>query len=231
MTPLPVDSSKWAAQTGVPAPPPLHLQHRRDSLRATPEQTRLLGWSFLLCISPAALGLAHLVVAYASRDWMSEGPLLAPFGLVIFCIGFLLCGLHGDLARPRWFACLAAALCAATIAAALAYATAGISALSSAAAGPPMRAQVARVERSGGRTLGSSATTFLLRDGSLAQARGYAPGYGRRRCFSVRRVSGRHGFSWLRIEAASPLPKAGGLAWSVSRETCFSGAELSTMVG
>lgn len=225
-----IESSKWVLEVGRPAPIPRFIleRHRLD---LTPEQSRAGLWAVLLLLSPLTLVLAYLSVRLATRDWLSTGLALVPFGGAALCLGLLLLYLVGRRRLPQLCGRIAMVGCAAAVAGAGAYGAAGIEALAAARVGPPLRAQIVDVD-GGGRGLRPTLVTFLLEDGSLAKARNYPVGpHSRAACYGVRRVTGRHGFSWLRVDAASPPPGPGGLPWPIDREDCFSPVPLPELRG
>jgi len=223
------DSTQWTGVVGTPASLPPHLQSRASRPLYTREQSRALAASFLFVLSPLLLWLASFLVAMSSSDLLVEAPALTSSWPVPIVLGFGLWWAADRDHFPRWCERLAVAGSVAVVAAALVYVVLGLSARTAAAAGPVQRAQVAAVNSHGRGMFKSTTTTFALQDGSTAATTDYSGGT--RLCLAVRRVSGAHGFAWLRIVDRSPSPGPGQLAWPIDRGECFSAADLATMTG
>lgn len=94
-------------------------------------------------------------------------------------------------------------------------------------AGPRHRMQLVK------QNSGVDGAVFALDDGTSVQAQFY---WRSRRsitrngeCFSVRRLTGPFGFSWIKVLETTPRPRNGGLWWTIPRKDCFSSKPLSSM--
>jgi hypothetical protein len=93
--------------------------------------------------------------------------------------------------------------------------------------GPRHRMQLVR------QNDGVDGAVFALDDGSLVEA----PFYWRSHrhitrngeCFSVRRLAGPFGFSWMKVLETTPRPQNSELWWTITRDDCFSNKPLSTL--
>jgi len=74
---------------------------------------------------------------------------------------------------------------------------------------------------------------FALDDGSSVEAQFYwrSHRYINRNgeCFSVRKLTGPFGFSWMKVLETPPPPRNSELWWAIKREDCFSNKPLSTL--
>lgn len=92
-----------------------------------------------------------------------------------------------------------------------------------------VRAQISGYEGTRRGPFRSGSTILALQDGSSVRLSGTLGN--RYRCLQVRRITGRFGFQWLRVEASSPAPGPGQLNWPIARDACFSDRPLATLRG
>ena len=213
---------------GTPAPLPCHLAEKLRPRPLTKAQIVASLSAIALGLSPLFLLLAHALVAIGAPGWITDGPALTPWAVVAVLAAILLFLLARRPAFARWCGRLALVGCAVVLAGAIAYAVAGFQAIASVTAGPALRAKVVQIET---RRHGPDEVTFRLQDSSSATVSGYRIPSSRARCYSVRRISGRHGFAWLSVVGASPAPGPGQLDWPVSRKDCFSTTPLAELQG
>lgn len=93
--------------------------------------------------------------------------------------------------------------------------------------GPRHRMQLVRPNN------GVDGAVFALDDGSYVEAQFYwrsQRSIARNgECFSVRRLTGPFGFSWMKVLETTPRPRHGELWWTIPREDCFSNKPLSSL--
>ena len=219
------DPSQWKAIVGRASLPP-HLQGLASRPLHSAEQHAALRQTLLMIFSPVILGIAWLVAGFAIRDLAVDAPPLGPIALIVAVIGF---GLWWGAVRdfmPRLCGALARLGWVVVATGAFAYSSVSIYAHREAAAGPLLRAQVARIESHG---RGLATAILILQDGSSVAVQTSAGGLGTRRCYAVRRVTGPYGFAWVRMVDASPPPGPGQLEWPIDLADCFSATPLSSM--
>ena len=214
-----IHSASWTGDIGVPSPP-----QYRGSL---PKMTR-----------PLALGIL------ASGAWMTGGVMLMKMAEFLYWVMPAIpidappIWAFGYASIPGFFVLMWAArhelppfaLRLSCIVGSLLYALALIlpplTAYSylHAEAGPRHRMQLDR------QSNGVDGAVFTLDDGSSVEAQFYWRSQRsitrNGECFSVRRLTGPFGFSWMKVLEMTPRPRNGGLWWTIPREDCFSNKPL-----
>ena len=196
-----------------------------------PPEVRSVRWlAFIALLSPIALWLAWLLVAYISHDALARdhSGFLTFWGLGVMALAaWQLRSRSAVLIGLR--KAFLVALMASTVAIAAAYGYFGIDANAQVVASAPERTfELYRVR--GKRPFKKVITWHQRPDGSTVEGinQGRPVPYAST-CALVQRLDGPYGFSWVRVLDRSRPPARGQLAWPVRREECFSNIPLSTL--
>ena len=219
------DSSKWTALSDAEMLLPRTRLRRKPLLDLTPpEQRAAIGACVLLMITPPmSAPWAVWLVTISSPDALSHAPSPTAFAYGVALIGFVLWLLAcSSLRFARTLTVIAGLGWIASLGGCVSYVAGGIVDHHLARSEAPKRAHIVGFEQANRHT---SAAIVELQGGERLRANSY-PGGGSR-CFLVQKVTGPHGFVWLRWLDGSPAPGPGQLAWPLDLRKCFSATPLA----